>query len=365
MPEEEKENAVAVVESQPTAVKLSTQAIAIIAENVALAEQLVTSVMEHGVDYGRTPGTPQDGLWDPGASKIMAAFNCYPLHEVIFHEESDDLISWTIQAKLVHRNTQEVIGTGLGACSTREKKYKYRWVDDPRPFGYTEEEIKQLQFKDGRYRIENPEYGELVHTLLVMASKRAECDAAKSLPGVGSALRKLFDPRLKGSLPDEPDYGHFWGIVKGMGINEKSAHQALGVNSMKEWVGTGHTLDEAIMIIGKKLTELVRKKAKTQPEETKERNASTSTTPPDEGITLEEMTSKQVPDLNCLEFYASRFWGLEPEDVYREMGYRSRKNFEEAGVQEPWDAFLALKSMREEEPPEPEQDVIESEELPF
>jgi hypothetical protein len=362
---EEQETSVAVVESKPVAIKLSPQAIAIIAENVGLAEKLVTSVLEHNVDYGRTPGTPQDGLWDAGASKIMAAFNSYPSHEVIYHEESDDLITWTIQAKLISRNTNEVIGTGMGACSTREPKYHYRWVPNPQDYGYTEAEIAELKFRadDKKYRIENPEYGELVHNLLVMACKRAEVDGAKSLPGVGSALKKLFDPKLRGSLAEEPDYKRFWSIIKGMGVNENSAHQALGVKSMKEWVGAGHTLDEAIMAIGKKLTELVRKTGKT-PASSKQSETSEKRAPLDEGITLSQMTAKQVPDLNCLEFYAKRFWGLEGDALYQELGYRNRQNFIDAGVQKPWDAFCTIREMRQA-PPEPEPEAVESEDISF
>ena len=253
-----------ITEARPANIRLSTQAIAIITENIALAEKLVNSVLEDGVDFGITPGTKGAGLWDPGASKIMAAFNCYAKHNVIYHSEADDLISWTLEAELISRDSKAVVGTGVGGCSTREVKYHYRWSKNPGEDGYTPEEINQLKKKtytDGNasYRIDNPDPGDLSHTILVMAAKRSEIDAVKSLPGVNSALRKLFDPNLKPvhAASTEPDWKHFWSIVKGMEINEKDAHRILGVESMKDWKGT---LDEALILIGKTLTELLKKK---------------------------------------------------------------------------------------------------------
>ena len=244
-----------VEESKPQLVRLTDVAIETIAHNIRQSERLVFSVLEKDIDYGRIPGTPQDGLWDPGASKIINAFNAYPDYKVLHHVEEDSLISYTIQTMLVSRESQMVVGSGIGAASTRETKYKYRWVPDPKSYGYPEEEIKTLKFKDGKYRITNPEYGELVNTMAKMACKRAEVDAAQSLPGVGSALRKLFTGKKTQENTQPQNWNSFWSQVSTLGLSEDDVHQLLKVKSIKDWLTTGKTLNQAIEALADKLTE--------------------------------------------------------------------------------------------------------------
>lgn len=238
---------------KPQALELTDVAIEHIERNIKMAERLVVNVLEKDIDYGRTPGTSQDGLWDPGAAKIMAAFNCYPNHEILHHQDEDNIISWTIQANIINRETQLVVGTGVGAASTKETKYKYRWVYDPQNYGYSEEEIKTFKLKDGKYRIPNPEYGELVNTLLQMAAKRAECDAVKSLPGVGSTLRKLFTGKKGEFEKEKPNWQTFWGEVSALGLSEDDVHQLLGIKSMKDWLSKGKNLNDAVKTLAQKL----------------------------------------------------------------------------------------------------------------
>lgn len=361
--ERTEETTVAVVEAKPALIKLNPQAIAIIVENVALAEQLVTSVLERGVDYGRTPGTPQEGLWDAGASKIAAAFNSYPMHEVLYHEESDNVISYVIQCKLINRNSQEVVATGLGACSTREPKYRYRWVKDPENYGYTEAEIGELKFResDDKYRIENPEYGELVNTLLQMAAKRSECDAAKSLPGVGSALRKLFDPELKSRLTtappgsykpsnanpptgeideDSPRWTSFWTQAKALlgtlaeqkGIDLTAlVHQTLGVKSMKDWLkeGKGRSLDDAI----RTLSTIVDKGDESKQKSTE---VTSKIKPRSE---WDKITPEDVPNYPRLETIFHTLTDKQPKEMYVELGVGNRNDM----TIPVWDSFITLR----------------------
>ncbi len=320
-----------ILEVQPGHIRLSAQAIAIIAENIMLAEQLVNKVLELEIDYGQTPGTKGLGLWDPGASKIMAAFNCYAKHNVIYHSEADDLISWTLEAELISRDTRQIVGTGVGGCPTRETTYHYRWSKTPSEDGYTAEEINQLkkrEFTDGKasYRIDNPDPGDLSHTILVMAAKRSEIDAVKSLPGVNSALRKLFDPdRKPTSATSDPDFKRFWAIIKGMGINENNAHQILGVTSMKEWKGT---LDEAIMLIGKTLTDLLKKKRPLAERDLEGDSAQASAQPrkaaaPEQKAAPDPRTFKCWSDVSVAVSDA----GIMASAVFKRSGYKDWEDF--------------------------------------
>jgi hypothetical protein len=264
MQEHGQSKAVAVRSDQvPSLVKLTAQDIAIISENIRMAESLTMSVLEREIDYGQLPGTPAPGLFDPGASKIINGFNCYPDYRVLHHVEEDGLISMVVQSVLISRRNQQIVGTGIGAASTRETKYKYRWVLDPQNYGYTPEQIKTLKTKDKQvrgqptkeYRIENPEYGELVNTITKMAAKRADVDAAQSLPGVSSALRKIFTGRKPMGAQGGPAWNRFWSQVAALGLVREKVHEILKVKSMNDWISAGKSLNDAIEILSKWVVE--------------------------------------------------------------------------------------------------------------
>lgn len=245
---EQQVTAIEVIEAAPVRIRLTPEAIEVTKQNIALCEQLVSEVLEGDIDWGHIPGVPQPCLWDPGASKIMAAFNCYPKYTVLNRIEEDNLISFTIESTLVSRQSQQPLGTGIGACSTRETKYKYRWV-------FEEEAISMgfnpaaLKHREKKCQVPNPERGELVNTIAKMAAKRADVDAVQSLPGVAATLRKLFKGMpVKGK--EKRDWNWFWTQLRNMGVDSQKAHSILGVVSIKDdWVGKGKTLDAALAAI--------------------------------------------------------------------------------------------------------------------
>ncbi len=139
-----------------------------------------------------------------------------------------------------------------------ETKYGYRWVTDPEGYGYDREGLKKRN-RDGRefYRIVNPEWSELENTILKMARKRAEVDAAMALPGVSRFMSKLNQGRqpARSSGPPSEDWTGFWPRTKAMGLTADQVHEYLSVGSMKEWTDSGRTMNEAI----RKLSEIVAK----------------------------------------------------------------------------------------------------------
>ena len=273
----------ALTETTPVALQLSEQAIATVKHNIQLCEQLVREVLEKEIDWGTIPGVSTPFLWDSGAAKIMAAFNCYADYKVIDATIKTPHIRYTVTSQLINRSSQQVVATGIGAASTKEVKHRYRWVEDPEKEGISRKGLKQR--KDGKYRIPNPETEDLLNTIAKMAAKRADVDAAQSLPGVAATLRKLFihplSMREKGPVAqerpgvheakasplkeEEHNWGWFWSKIKLLNITPKEAHDILGVASIKnDWVGVQHrTLDEAYEII-KAAVEIL-----TAPQETK------------------------------------------------------------------------------------------------
>ena len=98
-------------------------------EQISLLQGMVRDLLIHGVDY---PGTPQDSLWDPGASQIIGAFNCFPgERRILKFEDTGEKISICVEVPIISRETNLVVTIGIGAASTLESKYKYRFVDNP------------------------------------------------------------------------------------------------------------------------------------------------------------------------------------------------------------------------------------------
>lgn len=239
------------VESQAL-ITLSNVQIETIKETISQAEKLVSSVLEPEIDYGIHPGTDSMALKDSGGSKIANAFNCYPEHTILHVREDDEVISYLIQAKLINRASGKVVAIGVGACSTMESKYAYRWVTNPEDYGHDKSSLKHDKRK-GKWRIPNPETEDLGNTILKMASKRAEIDATQSLPGVGSALRKLFMGKGKKLPSEKPNWQTFWGEVSALGLSEDDVHQLLGIKSMKDWLSKGKSLNDAVRTLAQKL----------------------------------------------------------------------------------------------------------------
>jgi len=242
-------------------VRINPQTIQQMKGEIRLLQGMVRDLLSRGVDYGRIPGTPADSLWEPGASQIIGAFNCYVgERRILKFEDTSERISTCVEVPIISRETGRMAATGIGAASTLETKYKYRWVEKLGEWGYDQESAKGLRTKVDRgrtlYRIPNPEHGELLNTIIKMASKRAEVDGAESLPGVASVLRQMFSGRSPGNRNQDeemeyqgPVWTRFWGEVRRLGLTDGEAHTKLGVTSMKSWLSSGHSLDEALDIL--------------------------------------------------------------------------------------------------------------------
>lgn len=121
------------------------------------AAALIAEALESGRDYGVIPGTgDKPTLLKPGAERLAAAYGCRLHYSVVQSEvDHDRETTWTkrkkvwrnehkgdrrfdwkeesgvahglyryvVRCELVRRDTGEVMGDGLGTCSTMEGKY--------------------------------------------------------------------------------------------------------------------------------------------------------------------------------------------------------------------------------------------------
>lgn len=153
--------------------------------------QLIVKALKLGVDYGEIPGTrdSKPTLLKPGAERLQRAFGCHTTFDILEREVDHDrevpwrksqwnyssrkreetsgtslgLYRYVVRANVIGPNGQ-VVGMGVGACSTLESKY----VDRPR---------------------------DLEHTVLRMAQKRAKVAATLDAFGLSG--------RFTGDLDDE------------------------------------------------------------------------------------------------------------------------------------------------------------------
>lgn len=239
------------VEDETALVPLRVDQVALdsVKHNVIMMEKAVREVLEDGIDYGTVPGIKDLFLFDPGASKVRDFFDTYPEHHILSHTVDDGLITIMMEATLIFRKTGQVVASGVGACSMKESRYRYRWVENPEDYGCNAADCRKKKDKYGiKYRVPNPDVEELVNTIIKIAAKRAEVDASQNLPGVSTAIAKL---RKQGGGGERSRWDQFWGEVKRMGLEQKNAHMICRVNSMKEWEEQGKTLDEALKLIRK------------------------------------------------------------------------------------------------------------------
>lgn len=126
-----------------------------VAEWAKLIQQSIVeirkTVLHEGSDYGKIPGTNKDVLLKPGAEKMSSAFKLYPVPKLLTCVEDwkDGFFFYRYQIDMMHRETGEVWGSGIGSCNSREKKYAWRWVTESElPAGMDKETRDNLVKED-------------------------------------------------------------------------------------------------------------------------------------------------------------------------------------------------------------------------
>ena len=175
-------------------------------DKIKAFQQAVHQHLVDGVDFGKLPGMETPTLFKPGAEKIVKLLGLADTYEIIDrredwpHETRAPFFRYMVRCRL-SRIDGAVVGEGLGECNSLETHYRYRWLwERELPEGVNKDDLAQRPVRTGvQYRMDNPEPASLVNTLLKMAKKRAQVDAAL---GVGR-LSNLFTQDLEDSIPVE------------------------------------------------------------------------------------------------------------------------------------------------------------------
>ena len=193
----------AVVTQQPGELSISQ-----VLGQLAKIQDLMRQAMVKDVDYGTIPGTPKPTLYKPGAEKLCLMFRLDPEYEMVKDIQDGTHLSIVSRCVLYHIPTGARMGSGMGSCSTHEKKYAYRNSERFCPDCGVESIMKAKAPKTGYYcwakkggcgsqfeagderieeqeigKVDNPDIADQYNTVLKMANKRAQVAAVLNVTG--------------------------------------------------------------------------------------------------------------------------------------------------------------------------------------
>jgi len=193
-----------------------------IKDRVQLIQQVMHSVMKAKTHYDTIPGTDKPTLLKAGSEVLMATFRIAVDPEVMDLSSSDD-VRYRVRAIGRSQATGEIIGVGIGECSSSEEKYKWRRAVCDEEFGAASEERRRTKYARGRndshYTIKQirTEPADVANTVLKMAKKRAQVD----LTLTALAASDIFAQDLE-DIPEELREG---GEVKPKAVQQPKAKE--------------------------------------------------------------------------------------------------------------------------------------------
>ena len=206
---------------------MSIAAVQETASQVHQVQSIMRSLMVEETHFGVIPGTKKPTLYQPGAQMLCFAFRLIPEYQVVTHRMEGNHREVVVTCRLSNQSGQ-LLGSGVGSCSTMESKYRYRGAElvatgREVPKGYWD--AKKLNaasaakvlggngfiakkdeagiwmiYEKGEGKAENPDVADAWNTILKMAKKRAFVDATIST----CAASDLFTQDLEDFQPDAP-----------------------------------------------------------------------------------------------------------------------------------------------------------------
>lgn len=198
-------------------------------DQVNRIQALMKNVMQPDQHYGVIPGCgAKPTLLQPGAEKIAMMFGWTATYDVERHEEDGGHREYDVTCTLTNRQTGELMGMGVGLCSTMESKYRYRKGDGFEPTGQPiprDARERKADYRrqglgmkkvDGEWlwvrfsdeRVENPDIADTYNTVLKMAKKRAFVDAVKSTAAASDVFTQDIEELPQYEMPVEAVVEH-------------------------------------------------------------------------------------------------------------------------------------------------------------
>ena len=165
-------------------------------KQVEKVQQLMGAIMKPDHHFGIIPGTEKPTLYKAGAEKLNLMFRLAPTYTVERHNLPNGHREYETTCYLKHLGTDQIVGEGVGTCSTMESKYRYRndYVSTGKPVPkeyWQNRDLSIISGKgfvakkiDGQWEIckaegkqENPDIADNYNTVKKVSKKRAYVDA--------------------------------------------------------------------------------------------------------------------------------------------------------------------------------------------
>lgn len=161
----------------PTVIDRGMLPVAEVTSRVRRIQEVMASLMKDGVHYGTIPGTPKPTLYQPGAELLCLTFRIAATPRV---EDlgTDDTVRYRVTMQATSQVSGEMLGEGVGECSSDEEKYRWRrpvcdeeWAETPE----SHRREKWTKGKNGTYKVKQVRMSpaDVANTILKMAAKRA------------------------------------------------------------------------------------------------------------------------------------------------------------------------------------------------
>lgn len=176
---------------------------------------VVQKTLKVDQDYGTIPGTNKPTLLKPGAEKILMLMGLTSEYEIVDKVEEYDkgFFAYTVKSKLFKNG--QLITEGFGSANTKETRYQLKeWSDEEN------KKVWNGKFQDAYT---------LVNTVLKMAKKRAQVDAALTIGSLSNIftqdiedMRELLDKEQTETMDsgNASDYKITFGKHKGSTLGE-------------------------------------------------------------------------------------------------------------------------------------------------
>jgi hypothetical protein len=149
-----------------------------IRQRVNLIQEVMQKVMIKDTHYGVIPGTKKPSLYKPGAEVLCVTFRIADKYE-IEDLSADGIARFRVRCVGVHQVTGDILGEGVGECSSHEEKYKWRGAICQEEFDITPENMRRIKFSQWQGKVDKKqqvrtEPSDQANTVLKMACKRAK-----------------------------------------------------------------------------------------------------------------------------------------------------------------------------------------------
>lgn len=168
-----------------------------------LIQEVMKAVMKDGIHYGVIPGCKQKSLYKPGSEAILSTFRI-AVDPSIEDLSTLDCFRYRVTLRGI-LPSGEIVGAGVGECSTDEEKYHWRGAVNDKEFDATPEDRKRIKYsrpnnynKTGEQKQVRTNPADLANTALKMAKKRAQIDLTLTATGASDCFTQDLE-----DLPEE------------------------------------------------------------------------------------------------------------------------------------------------------------------